>query len=233
LPYWGNVRAFALNAANACQVEPPLAFSEAAQSEFFKEAEEVLRISKAATQAQRQFALYWADDPIKTPTPAGHWVFIATDVLKAKQATLSEAAAAYAQLTIAMADAFIATWQAKYAHNVMRPVTFIQLNLDSAWTPTLMDTPAFPEYPSGHSVQSSAAARVLSALFGSNTAFTDNTHNDRGWGPRTFESFNAAANEAALSRLYAGIHFRKGVEAGQRQGHCVATRALGLTFKRK
>jgi membrane-associated phospholipid phosphatase len=231
LPYWGKVRAFALKSASVCPVTAPHAFSEEPQSAFYKEASEVLAISKAATQAQRQFALYWADDPLKTPTPAGHWVFIATDLLIEQQATLAQAAATYAPLNIAMADAFIAAWHAKYQHNVMRPVTFVQLALDSGWTPTLMPTPPFPEYPSGHSVQSSAAAGVLSAVFGRETKFTDNTHNDRGWGPRTFASFHAAAEEAALSRLYAGIHFRQGVEAGQQQGACVAERVLALKLK--
>lgn len=110
------------------------------------------------------------------------------------------------------------------------PVTYVQLVIDSNWVPSLMHTPPFPEYPSGHSVQSSAAAAVLGAIFGANTGFTDNTHNDRGWGPRTFTSFQAAADEAALSRLYAGIHFRTGVLGGQVQGACVASKVLGLKF---
>jgi membrane-associated phospholipid phosphatase len=94
-----------------------------------------------------------------------------------------------------------------------------------------METPPFPEYPSGHSVQSAAAATVLDALFGARTAFVDNTHNDRGWGPRRFGSFGEAAQEAALSRLYAGIHFRSAVEQGQVQGRCIAGRTLALTWK--
>jgi PAP2 superfamily len=232
LAYWGTVRPFALKAPDACPVQPPLEYSEANASPFFKEAEEVVRISANATPEQRQFALYWADDPLKTPTPAGHWVFIATDMLNQRKATLGEAAETYVRLNLAMADAFIATWHAKYQYNVLRPVTYVQLAIDSAWVPTLMHTPPFPEYPSGHSVQSGAAAAVLSNIFGANTAFTDNTHNDRGWGPRTFKSFSAAADEAALSRLYAGIHFRKGVEAGQKQGACVAEKILALRLKK-
>lgn len=231
LPYWGGVRPFALKAPDECAVEPPLTYSEEPSSAFYKEAAEVVLISASATQAQRQFALYWADDPAKTPTPAGHWVFIATDFLNQQQASLAQAAETYVRLNLAMADAFTATWHAKYQYNVLRPATYIQLAIDSAWVPTLMHTPPFPEYPSGHSVQSSAAAEVLSKQFGERTAFTDNTHNDRGWGPRTFESFSAAAQEAALSRLYAGIHFRKGVEAGQKQGACVAQRVLALRLK--
>ena len=233
LPWWGEVRPFALKAKDECKAPPPPAYSEEPGSAFYKEGEEVYRISNQATQEQRQFALYWADDPGKTPTPAGHWAFIATDLLKSRKASLGEASEVYAQLTVAMADAFIAAWHTKYALNLLRPVTYVQLVMDSNWVPGLIATPPFPEFPSGHSVQSSAAAAVLGRSFGASTAFTDNTHNDRGWGPRNFKSFAAAADEAALSRLYGGIHFRAGIENGQVQGRCVADRVLALKFKRQ
>ena len=110
-------------------------------------------------------------------------------------------------------------------------MTYVQQVFDSQWLPPLMETPPFPEYSSGHSVQSAAAASVLGALFGERTAFTDNTHNDRGWGPRRFESFAEAAQEAAMSRLYAGIHYRSAVEQGQVQGRCIAARVLGLRWR--
>ena len=232
LPWWGEVRPFALKTSNDCPAPPPPAYSEEPGSAFYKEANEVYQVSNQATQEQRQFALYWADDPGKTPTPAGHWSFIANDLLKTRKASLATAAEVHVRLNIAMADAFIAGWQTKYSVNLLRPVTYVQLVIDSNWVPGLMHTPPFPEYPSGHSVQSSAAAAVLGQAFGTNTAFTDNTHNDRGWGPRTFKSFGAAADEAALSRLYAGIHFRFGVMGGQVQGRCVADKALALKFKR-
>ena len=231
LPYWGENRPFVLKSVKDCPAPPPPEYSEDVNSKFYKDAQEVYRISNAATQEQRQYALYWADDPGKTPTPAGHWSFIANDLLKTRKANLAEAAVTHARLSIAMADAFTAGWATKYALNVLRPVTYVQGSFDSNWVPSLMATPPFPEYPSGHSVQSSAAAGVLSQIFGANTSFTDNTHNDRGWGPRTFPNFNAAANEAALSRLYAGIHFRFGVEGGQVQGKCVAAKVLALKFK--
>ncbi len=231
LPWWGQVRPFALASSDACAAPEPPVYSDAPDSVFFKAAQEVHQISTQATAEQRQFALYWADDPGKTPTPAGHWAFIATDVLKARKATLAQAAQTYAPLGIAMADAFVAAWQTKYSLNVQRPVTTVQQAIDSSWVPSLMHTPPFPEYPSGHSVQSSAAAKVLSHVFGAQTAFVDNTHNDRGWGPRSFSSFEAAAQEASLSRLYAGIHFRFGVTGGQVQGNCVADKVLQLAFK--
>ena len=232
LPGWGRNRPFVLKTAADCPAPPPPAYAEEPGTEFRKQGEEVLRISNAATQEQRQFALYWADDAGKTPTPAGHWAFIAGDVLKARKANLATAAETYARLNIAMADAFIAAWATKYQTNVLRPVTYIQIAIDSNWVPTLMATPPFPDYPSGHSVQSSAAAAVLARLFGDKTAFTDNTHNDRGWGPRTFPSFKAAADEAGLSRLYAGIHYRFSVTGGQVQGDCVGRKALALQFQK-
>jgi len=232
LPWWGDVRPFVLKSGSACAAPPLPAYSEAPGSAFYREAQEVYRVSNQATQEQRQVALYWADDPLKTPTPAGHWAFIAGDLLKLNKASLAMAAQTYAQLNIAMADAFIAGWKTKYTVNLLRPVTYVQLVIDSNWVPTLMHTPPFPEYPSGHSVQSSAAAGVLEQVFGANKSFTDNTHNDRGWGPRTFASFKVAADEAAISRMYAGIHFRSGIEGGKVQGRCVAQQALALRFRR-
>lgn len=228
LPWWGTVRPFALPSADACPAPVPPPYSEEAGSAFQRETAEVHRISQSATQEQRQVSLYWADDPLKTPTPAGHWAFIATDQLRTGKASLARAARVYARLHLAMADAFIAAWKTKYTVNLLRPVTAVQLTIDSQWVPTLMHTPPFPEYPSGHSVLSSAAAGVLEQEFGERTRFTDNTHNDRGWGPRSFASFRAAADEAAVSRLYAGIHFRSGVDGGKVQGRCVAERVLGL-----
>ncbi|MEQ1535405.1 MAG: vanadium-dependent haloperoxidase [Burkholderiaceae bacterium] len=231
LPYWGQNRPFILKNVKDCDAPPHPEYSEAVDSEFYKAAQEVYKISNAATQEQRQFALYWADEPGKTPTPAGHWVFIANDMLKTRKANLAEAARTMAQLNIAMSDAFVAAWATKYTINLLRPVTYVQGVFDSNWVPTLLATPPFPDYPSGHSVQSSAAATVLSSVFGANTSFTDNAHNDRGWGPRTFPNFKFAADEAAMSRLYAGIHYRFANEGGKVQGACVGAKALTLKFK--
>ncbi len=231
LPYWGSNRPMVLKAASDCAAPPPPAYSEESHSAFYKQGQEVYQISTAATQEQRQFALYWADDAGKTPTPAGHWAYIANDLLKAHKANLATAAETFARLNLAMSDAFVAGWYTKYTLNVIRPVTYVQLGIDSNWVPSLMPTPPFPDYPSGHSVQSAAASKVLDQLFGASTAFVDNTHNDRGWGPRSFKSFKAAADEAAVSRLYAGIHYRFSIEGGKPQGQCVADRVLALKFK--
>jgi hypothetical protein len=231
LPYWGENRPFVMKTAADCPAPLPPPYSEETSSAFYKDGLEVYKISNAATQEQRQFALYWADDAGKTPTPAGHWAYIANDLLKARKADLASAAQTFAQLNIAMSDAFVAAWSTKYKLNVLRPVTYTQLVIDSNWTPSLMPTPPFPDYPSGHSVQSSAASAVLAKIFGADTPFVDNTHNDRGWGPRTFKSFKSAADEAAVSRLYAGIHYRFATDGGKPQGQCVAQKVLALKFK--
>ena len=129
---------------------------------------------------------------------------------------------------IAVTDSFIACWRTKYRYNLLRPVTYIKNVIDSGWTP-LLTTPPFPEYTSGHSVQSAAAARVLTDLFGK-VSFTDRTHEARGLPARSFDSFREAAEEAAESRLLGGIHFRSAIERGLEQGDCIgrkvsATRA--------
>ena len=228
LPHWGGNRPFLAGAATRCSPPGPPRYDETPGSAFYREAEEVWRISSQATEAQRRIALYWADDPGKTPTPAGHWAWILTDLLRDRKATLAAAAEHYARMTLAMSDAFIACWKTKFEVNLLRPVTVIQLLFDSNWLPPLMETPPFPEYGSGHSAQSGAAAAVLEALYGRDTPFEDRTHNDRGWGPRRFSSFRAAADEAAMSRLYAGIHFRSAIEHGVAQGRCVGAQALAL-----
>ena len=230
LPYWGKNRPFVLQSGADCPAPPPPPYSEEPGSAFYKDAQEVYQISNAATQEQRQYALYWADDAGKTPTPAGHWAYIANDLLKTQKANLGRAAEVLARLNMAMSDAFVAAWHTKYSQNVIRPVTYVQLVMDSNWTPPLIPTPPFPDYPSGHATQSAAAAAVLGSLFGANTSFVDNTHNDRGWGPRSFKSFKAAADEAAASRMYAGIHYRFSSEGGKPQGQCVAGRVLGVGF---
>jgi hypothetical protein len=146
---------------------------------------------------------------------------------------LATAAEAYAKLGIGVADAFISCWQTKFQWNSERPITYIQRVIDATWDP-LLPTPSFPEYSSGHSVQSGAAAAVLTDVFGAR-AFTDDTHNIHNNAgvlvnapnPRSFTDFNAAAQEAAISRLYGGIHFRPAIDNGITQGQCVATEVLG------
>ncbi len=231
LPRWGSNRTFALRNGAACGIPAPPAYSEATDSAFFREAAEVHRTVLALTPEQRAIARFWSDDPMLSPTPPGHWISIALQVLEADGGGPERVAETLALLGIGMADAFIGCWHAKFEYDLVRPVTYIRRHIDPAWEPILA-TPPFPEYPSGHSTQSGAAATVLTALFGPEHAFEDGTHLDDGLPARPYPSFWAAAEEAALSRLYGGIHFRSAIERGLDQGRCIGAFATALQTRR-
>jgi membrane-associated phospholipid phosphatase len=127
-----------------------------------------------------------------------------------------------ARLGVTLADAFIGCWKTKYEVNLLRPVTYIRRTMDPKWE-SFLTTPPFPEYPSGHSTQSGAAATVLTQIFGENFAFEDASHEDDGLPARHFKSFWDAANEAGISRLYGGIHYRAAIDQGLEQGRCIGT----------
>jgi hypothetical protein len=236
-PYWGQNRPFVIQSGEECTPAAPTEYSEAPSSQFYAEGMEVYQTVKHLTPEQKEIALFWADDPGKTSTPPGHSVSIATQVLREKNATLALAAETYARVGLAVADAFIDCWNTKYIYNLIRPISYIQTVIDPTWNnPDITDpvtTPPFPEYPSGHSVQSGAAATVLTALFGDNYRFTDNTHVERGLPARTFNSFFEAADEAAISRLYGGIHYRPAIESGLEQGQCIGEKVNALAWKKQ
>ncbi len=229
-PTWGNNRTFVPATSEACEVAPPLEYSEDPDSDFYADALEIYETVNELTPEQLEIARFWADDPFRTATPAGHSVSLLTQTLENEQATLDVAAEAYAKMGIALADAFINCWRDKYVYNLVRPVTYIQRVIDPQWHSVLI-TPPFPEYPSGHSVESSAAAQILTQLFGEDYAFTDHTHDEWGMTARSFESFADFAEEAGYSRMYGGIHYRTAVENGWEQGKCVAERVNGLRFR--
>ncbi len=226
LPAWGKNRMFAIPAGADCPLDAP-AYSEDKTSAFYKQALEVYDIKKNITPEQKAIARFWSDDPMLSPTPPGHWMSIALQILEKENAPLARHVDVLARLGVAVADAFICCWKTKYEVNLLRPVTYIKRLIDPRWEPLLI-TPPFPEYPSGHSTQSAAAASVLTKIYGEKFAFEDGTHERDGIKPRSYASFGAAAEEAALSRLYGGIHFRAAIEQGLAQGRCVATFANGL-----
>jgi hypothetical protein len=230
-PLWGNNRPFVLRAGAACEPGPPFAYSTDPASPFYADAVEVLETLGKITPDRLRMIGFWADEPARTATPAGHSISIATQVLTMTGAPLDVAAETYARVGMAAADAFIATWSAKYRYNVVRPITYMIDVLKPRTAAVPLMTPPFPEYPSGHAVQSAAAAEVLTGLFGE-LPFTDRTHEGRGLGTRSFASFHDAAREAAMSRLFGGIHFRKAIEAGLAQGRCVGAKVNALPFER-
>lgn len=230
LPFWGNVRPFAMPEGNSCPLPPPPAYSEDPSSEFYKEAKEVYDTVNTLTKEQRAIAAFWSDDPMLSSTPPGHWISIAMTELDLEAAPATRWAAVMARLGITLADAFIGCWHSKFEYDLVRPITYIQRVIDPKWQP-ILNTPPFPEYPSGHSTQSGAAAAVLDAVFGADHAFVDGTHLDDGIPERPFANFQAAAQEAGISRLYGGIHFRAAIERGLDQGACIGAHAVGLRIE--
>lgn len=225
-PHWGQNRPFVLSSGDALDPGPPPPYSEAPSSAFHAEADECYVATLNLTPEQEEIARFWSDDPVQTATPPGHSIAILNQIVRRLELPLDQAAEAYMKVGIAVADAFISCWHTKYRYNLLRPVTYIREQIDPAWTP-LLATPPFPEYTSGHSVQSGASARVLTDLFG-DLAFTDHTHDAKGFAPRSFSSFMEAAQEAAISRLYGGIHFRAAIDRGVEQGLQVGERVSAL-----
>jgi hypothetical protein len=232
LPYWGENRPFlAINVGDEC-LPPALAlnsYSTDLNSNFYKQAMEVYQTGKNQTPEQKAIALYWNDGG-GSITPPGHNINIATQMIRDRNVSLEDAAIVYAKVGMAGSDAFIACWKGKYKYNLMRPITFIQKNIDPAWVSTI-PTPPFPTYASGHATVSGATSVVLTALFGDNVRFTDRTHESQ-FGARQFNSFYEAAAEAAASRLYGGIHYRMDNDLGLEKGKMIGKNIADLRLKK-
>lgn len=232
-PHWNKIRTFVLDSADQFVPQPPYQFSMEKGSPFYKEMMEVYEVVRNANSEEKEIASFWDCNPYvmnvtghvmfatKKITPGGHWMGITKIAAKAHDSDLMESSYAYAKTTIALADAFIACWDEKYRSNLIRPETIINRRIDEDWTPTLQ-TPPFPEYTSGHSVISTAAASALTDVYGDNFHFVDSTEQKYGLPSREFDSFMEASREAAMSRLYGGIHYRKAIEEGIWQGQQVA-----------
>jgi len=229
-PHWGNNRPLLVSNTTVNQPPAPITFSTSDTSLFYAQAFEVYTTGNNLTSEQTNIARFWADGG-GTYTPPGHWIAITQIVLNSLGSKLDVSAIAFAKLGIAMSDAFISCWKTKFIYNLLRPITYIRNYINASWSP-LITTPPFPEYTSGHSSQSGAAAQVLSDMFGNNFAFTDISHPELAIPPRSFNSFFEAANEAALSRLYGGIHYRASNERGLQCGINVGINVRSLQFLR-
>ena len=231
-PSWAQLRPFVLDSASQFRPEPPLPFDMTEGSPFWRQTMEVFEIGRTLTDEQRAIAAFWDCNPYvmhvrghamfatKKITPGGHWMGIVTLASRKAGSDITATAEAYALTAIALSDGFVSSWDEKYRSNVVRPETVINTHIDEQWQP-LLQTPPFPEYTSGHSVISTAAARVLTDLYGDGFAFADSTEMEYGLPVRAYASFDDAAAEAAISRLYGGIHYRMAVEAGITQGRSV------------
>lgn len=236
-PFWGTLRPFIIDSVTQIKVTPPLKYNTDSTSEFYRQMMEVYETTRNRNKEHALIAMYWDCNPfalqqvghlefgIKKISPGGHWMGIAGIACAKKKTDLFETAFVHALLSASMADAFISCWHTKYQHNRVRPETAIKRLIDPSWKP-LLQTPPFPEYTSGHSVVSTVCAAVLTNYFGNNFSFVDNTEKEFGLPVRKFRSFESAAAEAAVSRLYGGIHFRDAIENGREEGRQLAALIL-------
>ncbi len=235
---WGTMKTFVLNSSGQFAPPPPPVFSEDKNSTYFKQNLEVYKQSKNLSQEQKDMARFWDDNPFvmehsghmtfanKKITPGGHWIGITEIACKKTHANAVKTAQAYALTSVAMFDAFTCCWQEKYKSAYIRPVTVINAKIDRNWEPQLQ-TPPFPEYPSGHSTITRSAAVMLTRLFGDNFSFQDTSDLKYIGMKRNFKSFVQAANEASISRFYGGIHYRNSVNVGAEQGKKVSDYMIG------
>ena len=236
-PNWATLRPFAMDSAGQFRPKPPLPYDMTEGSPFFQQVKEVFETGNRLSDEHRNIAAFWDCNPYvmnvqghamfatKKITPGGHWMGIAAIAAQQSGATLMQSAEAYTRTAVALADGFISAWEEKFRSGVVRPETVINAHLDENWQP-LLQTPPFPEYTSGHSVISTAAAAVLTDQFGAAFAFVDSTEVEFNLPVRAFPSFEAAAAEAAMSRLYGGIHYRMAIEEGVVQGRKVGEQVL-------
>jgi membrane-associated phospholipid phosphatase len=232
-PLWGQVTPFALDSADQFRAPPPWALDSAEYAADFNEVRQLGAASGSTRTAdQTQQAHFWADGA-GSFTPPGHWALIASEISTAKGLGMAATARLMAQLNVALADAAIAAWDTKYEYDTWRPVHAIpQADTDGNpgtapdvdWQPLLI-TPPHPDYVSGHSTFSSAAAHVLAAQFGDDTAFATTSPTLPGV-TRSYTSFSQAASEAGASRIYGGIHTRNANAAGAELGRNVAQASL-------
>lgn len=240
-PDWETIRPFFLESAQQFSPPVPAPFSKDSASSFYQQTLEVYRMGKTLTEEQRLIASFWDCNPfavkfsghmaigLKKISPGGHWMGIAG--ISCEKAGLSVDSAILVQTVLAMTlhDAFISCWEEKFKSNRIRPETVINRLVDPDWRP-LLQTPPFPEYTSGHSVVSASAAVVLTHFFGDNFSFVDDTELYFGLPERSFNSFYEASDEAAISRLYGGIHYRDACELGVVQGKKVGRHVLSTVF---
>jgi membrane-associated phospholipid phosphatase len=225
-PQWGHVTPFCIPSDAAFRPPAPPALTSPEYTAAFNEVKGLGAANSATrTAEQSQIAQFWYGQA-GTFTAGGYWDQIAQGVAQARGDSLVQNARLFALLNLAQADALFAVWDAKYTYNFWRPVTAIRAAdtdgnpataADPGWTPFLV-TPAHPSYISGHSGVSGASAAVLAAFFGTDAIpFSFNSDSLPGV-TRSFASFSATAQECSDSRVYAGIHWRFDVAAGQAVG---------------
>lgn len=239
-PHWGKIRPMVLDSSSQFDIPRPPVFDVTNKnSTYYKALMEVKNVGDSLTEEQKHIADFWDDNPFKMNvsghvmfatkkfSPPGHWLNIVGIAAKAANADFNSTVGAYAITSIAFFDAFIRGWEEKYKSNYVRPETAINKHVNQDWRPYIQ-TPPFPSYVSGHATNSAAAAETMTSWFGDQLSFTDTSLLEFGIANREIKSFRAAAAEAAMSRLYGGIHYRfdndEGLKAGKQVGELIVQR---------
>lgn len=247
-PHWNKIRTLVLDSAAQFKPAPAIPFSLDKKSAFFKEVKEVYDVNLDMTKKgdncnEVQIAQFWDCNPYATVTqghmmfakkkisPGGHWMAITRIACLKSKSNFEKTVFVYTKISIGLFECFISCWDEKYRSTVVRPETVINQNIDENWKP-LLQTPPFPEYPSGHSVASASSAAILTAIFGDNFEYTDNSELQFGLPSRKYKSFHHAATEASDSRLYGGIHYKSAIVNGIIQGQNVGD-YINLKLKMK
>lgn len=239
-PHWKEIRTMVIDSAQQFKPAVPTAFDTDKNSQFYKETLVVYEAGKKFSDIEKDslddaakeriaIAEFWDCNPYvshhqghvmyatKKITPGGHWINITALASRQAKSSFMETTEAYAKTSIALFDGFISCWDEKYRSNLIRPETYINRYIDDKWAPALQ-TPPFPEYTSGHSVISGAASVALTSIYGNDFAFDDTSEQEYGLPMRSFKSFYEASEEAAVSRLYGGIHYMPAITNGVTQG---------------
>jgi hypothetical protein len=244
-PHWMEIRPMVMDSASQFKPAPPPPFNMKDKNRvFYKALMEVKNIGDSLSDEQKHIADFWDDNPFKMNvtghvmfatkkfSPAGHWMNITGIGAQKANADFNTTVAAYAKTAIALFDAFISCWEEKYSSNYIRPETVINSVIDQEWRPYIQ-TPPFPSYTSGHSTISAAAAEVMTEYFGDKLTFTDTSLLEFGIANREIKSFRDAAQEASISRLYGGIHYRFDLDEGNRSGQKLGEHIVGKLKMKK
>lgn len=223
-PHWGENRTFLVQNN---QIKDPkiIPYDTLPNSAYYQQFLKTYQQKNTLTQAQKEAAIWWSDDPDETFTPPGHSYYLATLVTKKANPDLIKCTETYAKVGLAVADAFINCWKWKYKFFSERPNNYVNQHIDDHWESFWPDPP-FPAFPSGHAIQAAATATVLTDLYGNNFSFTDNAHVGRkrddlrnvDYKERHYNSFWEVAQETANSRFYGGIHIPQDNERGLEKG---------------
>lgn len=237
-PHWGENRTF-LKQNHEITDPKIIPFDTLPNSEYYQQFLKTSKQKDALTQAQKEAAIWWSDDPDETFTPPGHSYYLATLVIKKTQPDLIKCTETYAKVGLAVADAFINCWKWKYKFFTERPNNYVTQHINQRWESFWPDPP-FPAFPSGHAIQASATATVLAGIYGNKFTFTDDAHVGRkrdelrnvDYKPRNYHSFWEVAQETANSRFYGGIHIPQDNERGLEKGKEVGENINHLIWKK-